>query len=655
MPTRAAAKAEAAFLKTSGAATLSSPPSIPAVIKSKGAVRVVSGGAKREANISTVEQQATPARGASAKRKHSASKIKKTAEPVVGGWDILPHGLGKKGDIIGEYASEQQNVHKCTPSPKKRAKRGKVLVEIDDRGKAMLNDDEVKIKKENSENNPKSALHNESNDGDGVNIEVGPKFQTRRGNAKNSDQVMTEASTTSVDPVTAELLEDYQSKNRERAANIKTEIHDADMRDPDFEDQKPKKNRVSRNKKSLDASQEVLDKVDSLISASGNVPKKERKKKANKYGLTPGYSPFPEFVMPTPEACEEVTRLLSELHGQVKPPDVIPPPSMEVTGCGEVPDLLDAILRTLLSASTTARNSNMALKGLKDRFGLRTSGLGEGSVNWEAVHRAELPTIIESIKKGGLAKVKGTNIKKILDAVYGENIRRRDALVAEKATGKPATTSGAKQATQEHKDLEITKADPNMLSMDYIFEMTTEEAMDEMTKLPGIGVKTASCVILFCMKRPSFAVDTHVWRHCKWLGWVPEKATRDQTFSHCEVRIPAHLKYPLHQLFLRHGKTCGRCRANTSAGTEEWEKTICPIDHLVTRNEKKKMPGAARGLVKKANTTGRKQGGKGRKRKDDDESEESVEEGLSDHYDDDDHDDDNEKEEDEEDVADDSE
>ncbi|PSS22071.1 hypothetical protein M430DRAFT_76421, partial [Amorphotheca resinae ATCC 22711] len=346
-----------------------------------------------------------------------------------------------------------------------------------------------------------------------------------------------------------------------------------------------------RKKKALDVSGDVLDKVNDLLNASGQILKKEPKKKANKYGLTPGKSPFPDYVKPTPEDCEEVNSLLSALHGEVKVPEVIPPPSMEVTGCGEVPDLLDAILRTLLSASTTANNANLSLKGLKDKFHLRESGVGKGSINWEAVHKADLDTVIDAIKSGGLAKVKGTNIKKILDAVYEQNCIRRDALLKEKETGNPANIPGAKHETQEQKDAEIAKANENMLSMDHLFEMTTEEAMEEMTKLPGIGVKTASCVVLFCMKRPSFAVDTHVWRHCKWLGWVPATATRDQTFSHCEVRVPDHMKYSLHQLFLKHGKTCGRCRANTSAGTEEWNNTNCPIDHLVNRTEKRKMAG----------------------------------------------------------------
>jgi endonuclease III len=341
-------------------------------------------------------------------------------------------------------------------------------------------------------------------------------------------------------------------------------------------EQTKKRKRSPKCKKAVKTSDAAHDNVDDLIDAAGNIPKKERKQKAHTYGLTPGYSPFPNHPMPTPEACEEATRVLSEVYG-----DVDPLPPIDVT------DLLGAILRALLRASTTTNNFNMSLKGLQDTFGLRESGKNNGSINWEAVLQADLLVVIEAIKSGGFAKVKGTNIKKILDTVYKQNRERRDTLVKEQGqeTGKPADIASVGRETLLQKDTEIV--DENLLSMDYVLEMTTDEAMEEMTKLPGIGVETASRVILFCMRRPSFAVDTHVWRHCKWLGWVPEKATRDQTFSHCEVRVPDHLKYALHQLFHRHGNACGRCRANNNGRIEELQSNICPIEHLVTwRGEK---------------------------------------------------------------------
>jgi endonuclease III len=344
------------------------------------------------------------------------------------------------------------------------------------------------------------------------------------------------------------------------------------VKDEDYKEETPPKKKRATSKQKV-------------VEASGHSPKAP-KKKVHPYGLTPGYSPFPNHTSPTPEECEEVNKLLSQMHGVITPPSIIPPPSSTVAGCGEVPDLLDALLRTLLSASTTSLNSAAALKGLIDTFGPINK-----SPNWEAVRQATLADVIESIKKGGLATTKGTNIKKILDVVYERNSERRRALLKARETGQPADIPGAKDEGREQKDMEITSGDQNLLSMDYVFSLDTNDAMDELTRLPGIGVKTASCVILFCMQRPSFAVDTHVWRHCKWLGWVPENASRDKTFSHCEVHIPDHLKYALHQLFIRHGKTCYRCRANTGPGTEEWEQTNCPIEHLVKRTGKMKQPG----------------------------------------------------------------
>ena len=506
MPTRAAAKQEAALLRKTLASSLSFPPATPV----------------NAADIATAVADSTTA---TTKRKRAPVK-KKTSKPVVNNMEVLPHGMGMKGDLLEDEGIDENPAALPPPPTKKRARRGKLVT-------------------------PESS---------GVN-EV-------------------------VDPVVSELLE--SKRGRRKSETVKTEIWD-DITVQDIGEVKPKRERAPKKKKTLDTSKEVVTKAEDLVAGSGT-PKKLKK---HPYGLTPGRSPFPTHVEPTPEACEEATRLLLDHHAKTpeerakfQPPEKIPPPSMDVAGCGEVPDLLDAILRTLLSAATSSNNSNLALKGLKKRFGVRKSTDGNAWINWDVVRLAEVSDIEEAIKSGGLAAMKSKNIKKILDAVYKQNCARRDALVKEKETGDPATIPGAKDETQEAKETEIERADENFLSMDYVFEMSTNEAMEEMTKLPGIGVKTASCVILFCMKRPSFAVDTHVWRHCKMLGWVPKGASRDKTFSHCEVRVPDHLKYPLHQLFLRHGKTCGRCKAKGS--TEEWDNAECPIEHLVTRPERKR-------------------------------------------------------------------
>ncbi|KAF7548141.1 hypothetical protein G7Z17_g7245 [Cylindrodendrum hubeiense] len=324
-----------------------------------------------------------------------------------------------------------------------------------------------------------------------------------------------------------------------------------------------------------------------------------KKTKDNPYGLTPGITPFPEWTAPSIADCKEVYGQLAKLHGDAKAPDKIPAPSLEVSGCGEVPSVLDAMIRTRLSAHTSAANSNAAFKGLVTKFGVVKDGIGEGSVNWDNVRVAPVESIIASIKHGGLAQTKGRDIKAILEIVHQENMVRRDAFVAEKKTGKTAEVVGAKDKTQGQKDLEILKAEQGLLSLDHIHGMHPDEAMQALVKFPGIGVKTASCVILFCLQQPSFAVDTHVYRLTGWLKWMPPKATRDQTFSHLEVRVPSDLKYGLHKLFVQHGRGCVRCRANTTEGTDEWNEAECPIEDFVDRVGKKKTGGKPKTVKRK--------------------------------------------------------
>ncbi|KAG9499903.1 hypothetical protein J7337_008367 [Fusarium musae] len=341
----------------------------------------------------------------------------------------------------------------------------------------------------------------------------------------------------------------------------------------------------------------LLTDEDLQVAIEAPVRKTVKKTKDNPYGLTPGMTPFPEWSTPSAEECEEVYRRLAKIHGEAKAPEKIPAPSLEVSGCGEVPSVLDALIRTRLSANTSNRNSSAAFRGLVTTFGTVDKGIGKGSVDWNKVRVAPLPTIVESIKTGGLAQVKGKDIKAILELVHEENTKRREAFMQEKKGGNLSGIAGADNKTQGQKDLEILKTDQDILSLDHIHGMAPDEAMQTLTKFPGIGVKTASCVILFCLQQPSFAVDTHVHRISGWLKWIPPKATRDQTFSHLEVRIPNHLKYGLHKLFVQHGRSCIRCRANTSEGSEEWNKSKCPLDGLMERTGKRQYGGKA-GLKK---------------------------------------------------------
>lgn len=398
---------------------------------------------------------------------------------------------------------------------------------------------------------------------------------------------------------------------------------------------KPRKSATP--KKSAKATKPKKEEVDDLVAkatTTTDASSKKSKAKTGGYGLTPGHTPYPNYPHPTAEECEEVTRLLSKVHGKVEAPKTIPAPSLEVSGCGEVPSVLDALIRTRLSAATSGTNSSRAFAGLVAKFGVLKEGIGKGSVDWNKVRQADQKEIFEAIKSGGLADVKSKDIKKILQMVWEENQARRDELLAssDKAPGE------TNEAEAEKRD-EVEKADQNIVSLDHLHQLSNDDAFNALTKYPGIGPKTASCVLLFCLQRPSFAVDTHVFRLCSWLGWVPPPGddrglppgkkgtfagpTRNSTYAHCEVRVPDHLKYPLHQLLIKHGKSCPRCRAITGESSEGWDEG-CPIDHLVQRTGGRKGAGDSPvkgGSAKKA---------KGRKKVVEDIESDAVSSGLSD-------------------------
>ena len=311
------------------------------------------------------------------------------------------------------------------------------------------------------------------------------------------------------------------------------------------------------------------------------------KKPRTSYGLITGKTPFPTFKQPTAAQCEEVNRLLTVAHGQVTAPKTIPEPSLTVTGCGEVPSVLDALIRTILSANTTSNNSRLAFEGLVRRFGILSEGIGKGSVNWDAVRQASLDDIFKAIERGGMGKIKSKTLKKLLDQVYEENQERMKDLDTKEPSSDVKEPNMLPEKKELEKDYRHACADQHILSLDHIHKLSTPKAIAALVKYHGIGPKTAACVCLFCLQRPCFAVDTHIFRLCKWLGWIPPNANEVTAFSHLEVRIPNHLKYSLHKLLITHGKTCPRCRAGTGENSVNWHQG-CEIEHLVQRTGPRK-------------------------------------------------------------------
>ncbi|EXJ82459.1 hypothetical protein A1O3_06272 [Capronia epimyces CBS 606.96] len=236
-------------------------------------------------------------------------------------------------------------------------------------------------------------------------------------------------------------------------------------------------------------------------------------RKLKSYAQFANESPFPDFSRPTPAECKLAHRILASLHGpRTRPKEIVA--STTRAGCGDSPSVLDALVRTILSQNTSDVNSTRAKLSMDKVYG--------GSDKWDAIVAGGQAKLQEAIKCGGLSAVKSKVIINILNQSfekYGE------------------------------------------YSLDHLHQASSDDAMQEMLSFQGVGPKTASCVLLFCLQRESFAVDTHVWRITGLLGWRPKNASRDETHAHLDAKIPDEDKYGLHILLVTHGKRCEECKA----------------------------------------------------------------------------------------------
>jgi endonuclease-3 len=171
---------------------------------------------------------------------------------------------------------------------------------------------------------------------------------------------------------------------------------------------------------------------------------------------------------------------------------------------------LDELVATVLSQHTSDRNSERAFATLRQRFPA-----------WEDVLRAPAGAVADAIRGGGIADQKAVRIQRILAAI-GEREGRLDLARLE---GLP--------------DAEVT---------------------GYLLSLPGVGPKTAACVLVFSMGRAAFPVDTHVHRVTTRLGWVPPGTTAARAHDLLAALVPPEVRYDLHLALVVHGRTVCQAR-----------------------------------------------------------------------------------------------
>ena len=173
------------------------------------------------------------------------------------------------------------------------------------------------------------------------------------------------------------------------------------------------------------------------------------------------------------------------------------------------------LILTVLSQSTNDRNRDVAYLNLRTRV-----------PTWEEVRDAPVDELEQAIRPGGISKVKSARIKLILQAIT-------------------ATAPGGR------------------LSLDWLAEEPVPEAQRYLVKLPGVGRKTAACVLLFALGMRDIPVDTHVARVGTRLALMREGAPFDELHDTILAITPRGQELEFHLNLLRHGRrTCYARRPN---------------------------------------------------------------------------------------------
>ena len=207
-----------------------------------------------------------------------------------------------------------------------------------------------------------------------------------------------------------------------------------------------------------------------------------------------------------PARLRQIARRLRRAYGAPPPPRRLPP--------------LDELVLTILSQNTNDTNRDRAYADLRARLPA-----------WEDVADAPLPVIERAIRSGGLAPTKAPRIRAVLRALRDRGIALDD------------------QALRR-------------IRHDRLFDL--------LVGLPGVGPKTAACVLLFSLDRAYFPVDTHVHRVAMRLGLVAPRSTAVQAQAQLQAALAADEMYEVHMNLIRHGRhvcvalrpICSQCVLN---------------------------------------------------------------------------------------------
>ena len=196
-------------------------------------------------------------------------------------------------------------------------------------------------------------------------------------------------------------------------------------------------------------------------------------------------------------------------------------------------DPIAELVLTVLSQSTNDRNRDVAYLRLRERL-----------PSWSQVRDAPVSEVEEAIRPGGISKVKSGRIQAILRAISDDCTEPAGAHARER------------------------------LSLAWLARAPIEEARDYLVSLPGVGRKTAACVLLFAYGRRDVPVDTHVSRVGVRLRLLRAGAPFEELHDQMLALTPDGHELELHVNLLRHGRRT--CHARSPACAQCALARMCP-------------------------------------------------------------------------------
>jgi endonuclease-3 len=223
---------------------------------------------------------------------------------------------------------------------------------------------------------------------------------------------------------------------------------------------------------------------------------------------------------------------------------------------------LDELILTVLSQSTNDRNRDVAFLRLRERFA-DSSDQPARPMDYEAVLAAPVAAVEEAIRPGGISKVKSARIQAILAAIADSAGEIQVAREVGHADDGPSARGA-----------DVMPGTDDRLSLEWMRDAPVETSRTYLCSLPGVGRKTAACVLLFSYGLPDIPVDTHVSRVGTRLGLFRPGAPFEELHDQMLALTPAGQELEFHVNLLRHGRRT--CHARNPACGECALARMCP-------------------------------------------------------------------------------